>query len=362
MKSGLGLDEFVEARIRGAWNGRPGGALRLSAAAYGAVTGARNLLYDSGVLASRRAPIPVVSVGGLTVGGSGKTPITADLAAHLGRAGVRTAILTHGFDDEMDVHRRMAPGALVYGGPDRASLAGTAAGEGVQLALLDSGFQHRKLHRDLDIVTVDETSAGGSLARLPAGPFREGLAAVTRADLVVVVSRPPAREGSAGQGERRELVARGRSRLRELEEASGAPPFLSARILPGPLVAANEPARTVNEPRPSVAVAGIMWPEIFFDQVRPLAAPELETVRLRDHARIDDVLGDRLRDGARDAGVVCTLKDSMKLVRVLGDSVPVWYLSESVIWDDSGTSPTVFRAALSLLDPPDPDSNESPVP
>lgn len=361
MKSGLGLDERVEARIRGTWNGRPGGVLRLSAAAYGAVTGARNLLYDSGVLASRRAPIPVVSVGGLTVGGSGKTPITADLAARLGDAGVRTAILTHGFEDEMDVHRRLAPGALVYGGRDRASLARTAAGEGVQLALLDSGFQHRKLHRDLDIVTVDETSAGSSLAHLPAGPFREGLAAVARADLVVVVSRSPAGEGSAGQ-EHRELVARGRSRLRELEEAAGAPPFLSARILPGPLVAANEPARASDEPRPSVAVAGIMWPEIFFAQVRPLAAPEHETVRLRDHARIDDALGDRLRARARDAGVVCTMKDSMKLVRVLGDSVPVWYLSEGVFWDEPGTSPTAVRAALALLDQPDPDSIESAAP
>lgn len=360
MKSGLGVEERVEARIRGAWNGRPGGALRLSAAAYGAVSGARNLLYDSGVLACRRAPIPVVSVGGLTVGGSGKTPITADLAARIGRAGVRTAILTHGFDDEMDVHRRLAPEALVYGGRDRVSLTRRAAVDGVQLALLDSGFQYRRLHRDLDIVTVDETSAGGILAHLPAGPFREGLMALTRADLVVVLSRSPAGEASSDQ-RRRELAARGRSRLRELEEAPGAPPFLSARILPGPLVAANEAARASEQARPTVAVAGIMWPEIFFDQVRLLAAPEYEAVRLRDHARIDGALGDRLRVKAGHSGVVCTLKDSMKLVRVLGDSVPVWYLSESVIWDEPGSSPTAVRAALALLDPPDLDSIESPA-
>ena len=361
MKPGLGVEERVEARIRGAWIGRPGGALRLSAAAYGAVSGTRNLLYDSGILACRRAPIPVVSVGGLTVGGSGKTPITADLATRLGEAGVRTAILTHGFDDEMDVHRRLAPDALVYGGRDRASLTRRAAIEGVQLALLDSGFQHRRLHRDLDIVTVDETSAGGSLAHLPAGPFREGLMAVTRADLVVVVSRSPAGEGSSGHG-RRELAARGRSRLRDLEEAPGAPPFLSARILPGPLVAANEAARASEHPRPTVAVAGIMWPEVFFDQVRLLAAPDHETVRLRDHARIDDALGDRLRVQAGHSGVVCTLKDSLKLVRVLEDSIPVWYLSESVTWDEPGSSPTAVRAALALLDPPDLDSIESPAP
>ena len=185
--------------------------------------------------------------------------------------------------------------------------------------------------------------------------------AVTRADLVVVVSRSPAGEGSSGLG-RRELAARGRSRLRDLEEAPGAPPFLSARILPGPLVAANEAAQASEHPRPTVAVAGIMWPEVFFDQVRLLAAPDHETVRLRDHARIDDALGDRLRAQAGHSGVVCTLKDSLKLVRVLGDSVPVWYLSECVVWDEPGSSPTAVRAALALLDPPDLDSIESPAP
>jgi len=361
MNSGLALEARLESRIREAWNGRPGGALRLSAAAYGAVTGARTLLYDSGVLAARRAPLPVVSVGGLTVGGSGKTPITADLAARLVESGVRPAILTHGFDDEMDVHRRLAPGALVYGGRDRASLARTAAGEGVQIALLDSGFQHRKLHRDLDIVTIDEISAGGRLAYLPAGPFRESLAAVARADLVVVVSRPPASEALSDHRSQ-ELAARGRSRLRELEDVSGAPPFLSARILPGPLVAANESAQASNAPRPAVAVAGIMWPEIFFAQVVPVAASGHETVRLRDHARIDDALGERLRGMAGQSGLVCTLKDSMKLVRVLGDSIPVWYLSESVVWDEPRMSPTVVRAALALLDHAAPDSIESHAP
>jgi tetraacyldisaccharide 4'-kinase len=285
----------------------------------------------------------------------------ADLAARLVETGVRTAILTHGFDDEMDVHRVLAPGAQVLGGRDRVSLARTVAGEGAQIGLLDSGFQHRKLHRDLDILTIDEASAAGSMAYLPAGPFRESLAAVARADLVVVVSRPPASEGISTQGSHG-LAARGRSRLRELEDASGAPPFLSARILPGPLVAANESARASDAPRPTVAVAGVMWPEVFFAQVGPVAAPGYETVRLRDHARVDRALGERLRGLAGQSGLVCTLKDSMKLVRVLGDSIPVWYLSESVVWDEAGVPPTLVRAALALLDQAAPDSIESPAP
>lgn len=360
MRSRHGVGEHIEARIRRAWSGPPGGALQLASAAYSAVTGARNLLYDCGFFACRRAPVPVVSVGGLTVGGSGKTPITADLAARLGEAGVQTAILTHGFDDEMDVHRKLAPAARVYGDRDRGSLSRRAAAEGAQIALLDSGFQHRRLHRDLDIVTLDEASTGGSLAPLPAGPFRERLEALTRADLVVVVRRAPVGE-EAFTRRCRDLAERGRSQLRELEEAPGAPPFVTARILPGPLLPANEPARAFDQPRPTVAVAGIMWPEVFFAQVSPFAASEHETVILRDHARIDASLGDRLRGMAGDSGIVCTLKDSMKLVRVLGDSVPVWYLSENVVWDEPGPMPTAVRASLALLDPRTFDSGESPA-
>ena len=92
MRPGAGVEERIEARVRRAWNGRPGGLLRIASAAYGAVAGARNLMYDSGMFACRNSPVPVVSVGGLTAGGSGKTPIAADLAHRLGSVGVRTAI------------------------------------------------------------------------------------------------------------------------------------------------------------------------------------------------------------------------------------------------------------------------------
>lgn len=345
MRPGAGVEERIEARVRRAWNGRPGGLLRIASAAYGAVAGARNLMYDSGMFACRNSPVPVVSVGGLTAGGSGKTPIAADLAHRLGSVGVRTAILAHGFEDEMDVHRRLAPEARVYGDRNRVSLARQAAADGAQIIVLDSGFQYRRLHRDLDVVTLDVTSARSSLAHLPAGPYREGLAALSRADLVVVVRRTPAGEAS------RTGLEPTLSRLRALQEAPNAPPFVAARIQPGSLVAANESAASVDRPQPAVAVAGVMWPEAFFEQVRSAVSREPETVSLRDHARIDDALGDRLRVMAGTAGIVCTLKDSMKLVRVLGESVPVWYLSEEVIWEGQGASPIVVRAALALLDP-----------
>ncbi|MBT8462988.1 MAG: tetraacyldisaccharide 4'-kinase [Gemmatimonadetes bacterium] len=344
----------AEARIRRAWTGRPGVALRLASAAYEAAAGARNLMYDAGVFASVQAPIPVVSIGGLTVGGSGKTPIAADVAARLSAAGVRTAILTHGFDDEMNVHRQLAPKARVYGARDREALAHRAAEEGADIAILDSGFQRRRLHRDLDVVTLDEHSLVDNPAHLPAGPFREGMAALRRADLVVVVRRHSEDEESlAGRDIK---PADGFDlRLQALQEVDGAPPFVSARIVPGSLVAANELALETHTPRPSLAVAGIMWPDLFFAQAGRLSGLEPQTVGLPDHSRIDRALSQRLRGMAGDSGIVCTLKDSMKLVSALGDAVPIWYLSENVVWEGSGTEPSIVRSCLGLLEPRAPD-------
>ena len=346
MRPGAGVEDRIEARIRRAWDGQPGGALRIASAAYGVIAGTRNLMYDSGLLACRSSPVPVVSIGGLTAGGSGKTPIAADLACRLGAAGVPTAILAHGFEDEMEVHRRLAPEARVYGSRSRVRLARQAAADGAQIIVLDSGFQHRRLHRDLDVVTLDVASASSRPAHLPAGPFREGLAALSRADIVVVVRRTPAGDAS-GSGMAEPIPPR----LRAFQEAPDAPPFVRARIQPGPLVAANMSGGDLDRPHPAVAVAGVMWPEAFFAQVRDTVASEPETVSLRDHARIDASLGDRLRDMAGASGIVCTLKDSTKLVGVLGESVPIWYLSEKVIWEGQGSSPIVVRAALALLDP-----------
>ena len=360
MSKGHGTRGALEEGVRKAWNTRPGGTLRLMSASYAAGAGLRNLLYDSGILARRRAPVPVVSVGGLTVGGSGKTPIAADVAARLSRLGVRTAIVTHGFSDEMEVHRRLAPDAGVYGGRDRRRQAALAADDGAQIVILDSGFQHRRLHRDFDIVAIDEPVIRTRPWHLPAGPFREGIPSLARADLVVVVCRAPADPGGIREA-RTGPVAGAWPVLRELAELPGAPPFVSVRIRPGPLVPANQSARRIPRPSPAVAVAGVMWPDVFFAQVK-YSAPELqETVCLPDHGRIDGAMGRRLGAMAGEAGIACTLKDEGKLVRVLKESVPIWYLSEEVVWDEDGATPTAVRAALALLDGVHDESSHAPT-
>ncbi|MDH3298634.1 MAG: tetraacyldisaccharide 4'-kinase, partial [Gemmatimonadota bacterium] len=138
--------------LRRSWTTRPNPVLRAAAAAYGLASDARNLAWSVGVFRPARCSAPVISIGGLSIGGSGKTPITAAVARHLADAGLDVAVLTAGFADELAVHAAINPDIPSIGGRDRARLAEAAVQQGSTVLLLDSGFQHRGLHRDLDIV------------------------------------------------------------------------------------------------------------------------------------------------------------------------------------------------------------------
>lgn len=174
---------------------------------FAAGAAARGKLYDLGALPAFRASVPVISVGNLTVGGSGKTPVVIALAERLAARGRKVAVLSRGYGatrtgarvvsdghgpkldaaeggDEPVLIARRVPQALVLCGPRRAELAKQAAGLGAQVLLLDDGFQHRALARDLDVVLVDASNPFGNGHLLPRGPKREPLAALRRADLV----------------------------------------------------------------------------------------------------------------------------------------------------------------------------------
>jgi len=179
---------------------------------YRIVIGLRNFLYEIRVLRSRKLPLPVVSVGNLTVGGTGKTPTVLWLSHALRERGLKTMILTRGYGgtgaaaviDPEDAERRLdeAAGTLLAYGDEPAMMSAlygqrVAVGAdryrvGLELSrdprnadlfVLDDGFQHRRLGRDLDIVLVD-SGCEGSL--LPAGPLREPVRALRRADIVLV--------------------------------------------------------------------------------------------------------------------------------------------------------------------------------
>jgi tetraacyldisaccharide 4'-kinase len=151
--------------------------------------GVRNRLYDQGILPLQRAPIPVISVGNLTVGGSGKTPFSAWLVRELRAAGEKPALVAHGYgNDETVLHRRWNPDCPVIAQEDRAFGAWHAAKMGASVVVLDDGFQHRRLGRDLDIVLV-ASSTPEKARLLPRGPFREGFQAASRASVVVITQK-----------------------------------------------------------------------------------------------------------------------------------------------------------------------------
>jgi len=171
------------------------GLLWLGTIVYAALHRGRQLLYRLGVLRSVRFPCPVVSVGNLTAGGTGKTPFVEFLARWFARKNFRTAILARGYgriagggaDDEDLISEMELENVVRLSGKDRAASGRRALSEyRADILILDDGFQHFRVERTLDIVTVDATNpfAGGRL--LPRGLLRERPAALRRADLVVL--------------------------------------------------------------------------------------------------------------------------------------------------------------------------------
>jgi tetraacyldisaccharide 4'-kinase len=149
-------------------------------------------LYDGNILPLQRAPVPVISVGNLTVGGTGKTPFSAWLIRGLRERGERPALVARGYGaDELILHRRWNPECPVIAEADRAYGAWKAAKKGASVVVLDDGFQHRRLGRELDIVLL-AAATPRRVRRLPRGPFREGFSALKRAGVVVITQKSPA--------------------------------------------------------------------------------------------------------------------------------------------------------------------------
>jgi tetraacyldisaccharide 4'-kinase len=323
----------VAVRLRARWRDRPGAGLRAAAALYGLGHDLRDFLYDAGVLPARRAPVPVISVGGLTAGGSGKTPIAAEVARWLREAAWRPALVTAGLADEMDVLDLLAPGVPVEGGRDRQAATRRAAGGGADVAVLDSGFQHRGLARALDLVCVDRTSWSlPGRHRLPAGPFRERAGALERADAVVLVER-----GKPGTTAALEVRASVRRR------APGGR-LAICRLQPVGFRAANERA-TSRPPGPrSVVAAGVMWPEGLFEAARALGLAAEAELAFADHEAFGPARLAELVEAGAAGGVVCSLKDAVKLGPLLADRLAVWYVEERPVWVRGGDS--LRRAVL----------------
>lgn len=179
---------------------------------YGAITNVRRTLYEKGFLKSFSLGAPTVSVGNITVGGTGKTPLVALIAEILAENGEKVCILTRGYkrenpgqrilvsdgaqiladvrqagDEPFELARRLSDRAVIIADKNRAA-AGRWAREklGITAFILDDGFQHLRVRRDLDIVCIDATNAFGNRKILPDGILREPLRNLSRADAIVI--------------------------------------------------------------------------------------------------------------------------------------------------------------------------------
>jgi tetraacyldisaccharide 4'-kinase len=191
------MSERFHALVRGERRGPLASLARLglwgASWPYRVGVGVRNRMFDRGWRTVHRVPVPVVSVGNLTLGGTGKTPFVEYLARAYRDLGVRVAVLSRGYgseagrNDEAMVLEENLPDVPHLQGKDRVALANTAVEElEAELLILDDGFQHRRLHRDLDFVLIDATSPPHRDRLFPRGTLREPAGSMKRAATVVL--------------------------------------------------------------------------------------------------------------------------------------------------------------------------------
>jgi tetraacyldisaccharide 4'-kinase len=291
---------------------------------FGGIVGARDVLYDAGWLTAHRTALPALSVGNLTVGGTGKTPIAAWVAGELLQRGARPAVILRGYgDDEPLVHRILNPDVPVIVGADRVAAIAEAAAKGADIAVLDDAFQHRQAQRVADLVLISADRWTGDVHLLPAGPWREPLTAVRRAS-IVIVTRKAASEAKAEEVHRR------------LAKVAPAIPRVSVHLAPGVLVGVGSD-QTETQPLDMLAgkrvrvVASIGDPAAFIAQLTVLGADVRPSVFPDHHAFTSGEVEQIARDAADAEVVVCTLKDAVKLGPLWPRLAPLlWYVSQRV--------------------------------
>lgn len=322
--------------------------LRPASRAYGAVISLRDALFASGLVRSRRLPVPVLSVGNVSAGGSGKTPFVEMLAARLRDRGQRVVIILRGYRggskkptiisdgsdlkceppvaaDEAYLLARHLPGVAVLTGADRYRV-GEVALEYVDpsVIILDDGFQHLRLFRDLDIVLVDAVNPLGYGRLLPSGLLREPPEAFGRADIVVITHADAGRDLD--------------SAIQAIRRYASTTPIALAVHRPVSLIDVKSGERLDLERldgRRLLAVSGIANPSRFEATLVQCGAFVMAQRVFPDHHCYSPADLEIINGAARDIGasmVVTTEKDMVKLARFdfAGMDVPFYALSISL--------------------------------
>jgi tetraacyldisaccharide 4'-kinase len=308
---------------------------------YGIVVEIRKTLYQRGFFTSRRLPCKVISVGNITLGGTGKTPLVIALAKELLKRGIAVGILSRGYKglkekqggivsdgkrtyltpdeagDEPFMLARQLSGVPVLVGKKRYAM-GIYAHErfGMDVLILDDGFQHLGVKRDVDIVLIDARRGFGNGRLFPRGPLREPLRCLSRASMLVLTKAGSSQTLAAIEG-----ILRSHAPAALVYHSRYKPAFL-LEAASGKIV----PPQAVGGKRVFV-FAGIADPEYFVYLLKELGADVVEEIHFPDHYNYELADLMMLRKQVKRVDLyVTTEKDFVKLQRLPLDDIPLYVL------------------------------------
>lgn len=320
---------------------------------YGKIINKRNDLYKKGSLASHSLGVPTISVGNITVGGTGKTPLVGFIAEILAEKGEQVCIISRGYkrknekervlvsdgekilcdvqtagDEPFELANKLLGKAFVVADANRVE-AGLWAKKkfGITTFVLDDAFQHLKVQRDLDIVAIDATNPFGNYKTLPAGILREPLENLKRADLFIIT--------------RANLVQNLKDIKLEIKKYNQTATIIVAHNKIDNLIALkdfNEKAKD-NEQRTTnkyLAFCGLGNPDNFFEQLQSENFSLAATETFGDHYKYSQKDIDKLERIAREKKVgalLTTAKDAVKL-KTLDFKLPCFVAESKIIFDD----------------------------
>jgi tetraacyldisaccharide 4'-kinase len=325
---------------------------------YGWIIDLRNWIYDRGWLGSYDLSARTISIGNITTGGTGKTPLVALVAELLADSGEKVCILTRGYgrenasarvlvsngesvlvdaktggDEPVELAHKLLGKAIVIADPDRVAAAKWAKENfGVTAFVLDDGFQHRRAKRDLDIVCVDATDPFGNRLALPAGRLREPLSNLKRADAIILTRANLAKDIDDLRSE----ISNLRSEISDLKF-----PIFMAKNRIARFVRLQDfhgrPANPINEVGRAFAFCGLGNPQNFFDQLIQESVKVAGTKAFTDHHKYDGKDVETIESAARKIGADClvtTAKDAVKLSD-LKFEVPCYVAIAETVIDDA---------------------------
>ncbi len=332
------------------------GLLWLLTIPYAFTSWSRNRLFNLGWRRTRQVDVPVISVGNITTGGTGKTPMVAWLARWLQDRDMLVALVSRGYgsrdgeaNDEALELEQMLPDLPHLQNPDRVAAAQAAIAEyGSQVIVLDDAFQHRRIHRDLDIVLVDATEPFGTGFQLPRGLLRESARELRRAGLVGVTRSDQVSDASL------------QATLQRLRQLAPGIPILQLQHLPRELLATDGTTAALQslEGKQVLAVSGIGNPRAFHDSLQQAGMQVAASRQFPDHHRFSrqeiDELDEWVQAHPQAEALICTGKDLVRLqISQLG-GLPLWAMTiEMDIVQGRADLETYLESIVLMVEPVD---------